>query len=64
MDALGEFLPLIAIRNRGEGYAVSRVKAGAALVGHPAGPVRPPLSELQPAEIEELQALISRLGPQ
>lgn len=58
------FLPLIAIRNRGEGYAVSMVKAGAALVGHPAGPVRPPLSELQPAEIEELQALISRLGPQ
>jgi 5-dehydro-4-deoxyglucarate dehydratase len=58
------FLPLVAIRNRGEGYAVSLVKAGAAIVGHPAGPVRPPLSEIRPAEIEELAALIAALGPQ
>jgi 5-dehydro-4-deoxyglucarate dehydratase len=58
------FLPYIAIRNRGQGYAVSIVKAGATLVGHTAGPVRPPLSELKPAEVQELKALIEALGPQ
>ncbi|MCE4536361.1 5-dehydro-4-deoxyglucarate dehydratase [Pelomonas sp. P7] len=58
------FLPYIAIRNQGEGYAVSIVKAGATLVGHGAGPVRPPLSDLKPAEVDQLGALIARLGPQ
>ncbi|MFT7772079.1 5-dehydro-4-deoxyglucarate dehydratase [Roseateles sp.] len=58
------FLPYIALRNKGEGYAVSIVKAGATLVGHSAGPVRPPLSDLAPAEVDQLGALISRLGPQ
>ena len=58
------FLPYIALRNRGAGYAVSIVKAGAALVGHAAGPVRPPLSDLKPAELEELRALIQKAGPQ
>ncbi len=58
------FLPYLEIRNRGEGYAVSIVKAGAALVGRSAGPVRPPLTELKPAEVEQLRALIQRLGPQ
>ena len=58
------FLPYIAIRNRGEGYAVSIVKAGATLVGRSAGPVRPPLSDLQPAEVDQLSALIAQLGPQ
>ncbi|CAN7565099.1 5-dehydro-4-deoxyglucarate dehydratase [Rhizobacter sp. LjRoot28] len=58
------FLPYLEIRNRGQGYAVSIVKAGATLVGHSAGPVRPPLSDLKPREVEDLQALIARLGPQ
>jgi 5-dehydro-4-deoxyglucarate dehydratase len=58
------FLPYIALRNRGQGYAVSIVKAGATLVGHSAGPVRPPLSELKPAEFEELRALVAKLGSQ
>ena len=58
------FLPYIAIRNRRPGYAVSIVKAGARLVGHDAGPVRPPLTDLLPAEAEELDALIRELGPQ
>lgn len=58
------FLPYIALRNRGAGYAVSIVKAGAALVGHSAGPVRPPLSDLKPAEVEELRALIQKAGSQ
>lgn len=58
------FLPYLDIRNKGEGYAVSIVKAGATLVGKSAGPVRPPLSDLKHAEIEQLAALIQRLGPQ
>jgi 5-dehydro-4-deoxyglucarate dehydratase len=58
------FLPLIALRNQGQGYAVSIVKAGATLVGQTAGPVRPPLSELKPAEVDQLAQLISKLGAQ
>lgn len=58
------FMPYLAIRNRKEGYAVSIVKAGAALVGHPAGPVRPPLSDLDAQETAALKALIDKLGPQ
>ncbi|MEY4906603.1 MAG: 5-dehydro-4-deoxyglucarate dehydratase [Pseudomonadota bacterium] len=58
------FLPYIALRNKGEGYAVSIVKAGAALAGHPAGPVRPPLSDLKAPEVEELARLMAPLGAQ
>ncbi len=58
------FLPYIALRNQGEGYAVSIVKAGATIVGHTAGPVRPPLSELAQAEFDALADLIAGLGPQ
>ena len=58
------FMPYLAIRNKGQGYAVSIVKAGAKLVGHDAGPVRAPLTDLKPAEMEELRALIQALGPQ
>ena len=36
----------------------------AAIVGRPAGPVRAPLPDCTPAEVEELRALIEALGPQ
>lgn len=52
------FLPYVQLRNRGAGYAVSIVKAGATLVGHSAGPVRPPLTELTAEEREILAGLI------
>ena len=58
------FLPYIELRNKGQGYAVSIVKAGATIVGHSAGPVRPPLSDLKAAEVDALRTLIARLGPQ
>lgn len=58
------FLPYIALRNKNEGYAVSIVKAGAAIAGHSAGPVRPPLSDLLPTEVEQLRALMAPLGAQ
>ena len=58
------FMPYLAIRNKMQGYAVSIVKAGAKIVGHDAGPVRAPLTDLKPSEMEELAALIKTLGPQ
>lgn len=58
------FLPYIELRNRGQGYAVSIVKAGAKIVGRDAGPVRPPLSDLKADEVNQLRTLIARLGPQ
>ena len=58
------FMPYLKIRNRVEGYGVSIIKAGARLVGHDAGPVRAPLSDLKPGEMDELKALIDALGPQ
>ncbi|MGE8490317.1 MAG: 5-dehydro-4-deoxyglucarate dehydratase, partial [Paraburkholderia nemoris] len=57
-------LPYLAIRNRRAGYAVSIVKAGAKLVGHSAGPVRAPLTDLTEEEMGKLDALIKTLGPQ
>jgi len=58
------FMPYLELRNRTPGYAVSIVKAGAKIVGHDAGPVRAPLTDLKPAEMEQLKALIDALGPQ
>ncbi|MCO5358890.1 dihydrodipicolinate synthase family protein, partial [Acidovorax kalamii] len=58
------FMPYLAIRNRVEGYGVSIIKAGARIVGHDGGPVRAPLTDLKPHEVEELAALIKKLGPQ
>lgn len=51
-------LPYIAIRNRRKGYAVSIVKAGMEVMGRSAGPVRPPLVDLRPNEMEELARLV------
>ncbi|VVD81926.1 5-dehydro-4-deoxyglucarate dehydratase [Pandoraea soli] len=55
------FLPYLEIRNRRAGYAVSIVKAGAKLVGRDAGPVRAPLTDLLPNELEMLDALIKKV---
>jgi 5-dehydro-4-deoxyglucarate dehydratase len=52
------FMPYMAIRNRKPGYAVSIVKAGMRLVGRPAGPVRPPLTDLGESELAELRRLL------
>ena len=55
-------LPYIALRNRGKGYAVSIVKAGLRAVGRPAGPVRPPLVDLNPDEYDQLGRLIGKIN--
>jgi len=57
---LREFvLPYIQIRNRRKGYAVAIVKAGMCAVRRCAGPVRPPLVDLDKNELQELSALIA-----
>ena len=58
------FVPYVRIRNRGPGYAVSIVKAGAAIVGRSAGKVRPPLSDCTAEEVAELRMLIEKVGAQ
>jgi 5-dehydro-4-deoxyglucarate dehydratase len=56
-------LPLIAIRNRKRGYAVSMIKAGMRVIGRDSGPVRPPLTDLTESETAEVAALVAKLGP-
>lgn len=55
-------LPYTAIRNRAPGYAVSIVKAGAQIVGRPAGGVRAPLTNLDPVSMADLTELITNYG--
>jgi 5-dehydro-4-deoxyglucarate dehydratase len=54
-------LPLIAIRNRKRGYAVSIIKAGMKVIGRDSGPVRPPLTDLTEQELAELAGLVAKL---
>lgn len=54
-------LPLIAIRNRKRGYAVSIIKAGMRIIRRDSGPVRPPLNDLTDAEMAELAELVAKL---
>ena len=59
---LREFvLPYIAIRSRKKGYPVSIVKAGMRAIGRPAGPVRPPLTDLTQSELAELTKLVRKV---
>jgi len=55
-------LPYVELRNQAKGYAVSIVKAGVRAVGHPAGPVRPPLRDLDDHEYARLAALIAKIN--
>ena len=57
----GFVLPYCEIRNRRKGYAVSIVKAGMRVTGRPAGPVRPPLTDLTGDETARLAELVKRV---
>jgi len=62
-DGLRRFvLPYIALRNKRKGFAVSIVKAGVRLAGFQPGAVRPPLVDLDEAQIAELDRLIVAIG--
>ncbi|GAA1019209.1 putative 5-dehydro-4-deoxyglucarate dehydratase [Acrocarpospora pleiomorpha] len=52
------YAPLARLRSRVPGYAVSLVKAGVRLRGLDVGPVRPPLTDLSPDHLDELDGLI------
>jgi 5-dehydro-4-deoxyglucarate dehydratase len=52
------YIPLVRLRSKKQGYAVSLIKAGARLIGRSAGDVRPPLTMPTEAEIKELEAII------
>lgn len=54
------FYPYSDIRDRKAGYAVSIIKAGCRLIDQYAGPVRPPLTDLDEAELALLAPLVSR----
>lgn len=57
-------IPYTQLRDRERGYAVSIVKAGLRVVGRPAGPVRPPLTDLQEHELAMLADLVKGVtGP-
>lgn len=54
------FIPFCRLRDTKNGYAVSLVKAGAALRGLPAGDVRPPLTMPTGDDLAALQAIYER----
>ena len=56
-------LPLYALRARRKGYEVSVMKKAMEILGKPAGPVRPPLPEVRPEEVREIEALMRRFDP-
>ena len=56
------FFPLVALRNRRKGYAVSMIKAGLRVLGKDPGPVRPPLTDLTAEEMAVLEKIVSAAG--
>lgn len=50
--------PLYALRERSKGYEVAIMKAAMGMLGKSAGPVRPPLMNCQPKDIEDLRRLM------
>ncbi|WP_243659743.1 5-dehydro-4-deoxyglucarate dehydratase [Streptomyces sp. BK205] len=53
------YVPLVELRDRVPGYAVSLVKAAARLRGRPVGPVRAPLTDPTAADLAELRQLLT-----
>ncbi|AYQ32625.1 5-dehydro-4-deoxyglucarate dehydratase [Runella sp. SP2] len=52
------YIPLVRLRSKKNGYAVSLIKAGAKIIGKSAGDVRPPLSMPTDADYAELEQII------
>ncbi|MET8787167.1 MULTISPECIES: 5-dehydro-4-deoxyglucarate dehydratase [unclassified Streptomyces] len=53
------YVPLVAVRDRVPGYAVSLVKAAARLRGGRVGPVRAPLVDPSPSDLADLEVLLA-----
>jgi 5-dehydro-4-deoxyglucarate dehydratase len=56
-------IPLYALRAKCKGYEVSAMKAMMDMIGLAGGPVRPPLVDLRPDEIETLRGTLDRWKP-
>lgn len=52
------YIPLVRLRSKKNGYAVSLIKAGAKLIGKGAGDVRPPLTMPTEADTAELKKIL------
>lgn len=52
------YVPLVELRDRVPGYAVSLVKAAARLRGLPVGPVRAPLTDPGPGDLADLEKIL------
>ncbi len=52
------YIPFVRLRSHKKGYAVSLIKAGANIIGKPAGNVRPPLVMPTEEEVAELSQII------
>ncbi|WP_241757606.1 5-dehydro-4-deoxyglucarate dehydratase [Streptomyces sp. WAC00263] len=52
------YVPLVELRDRAPGYAVSLVKAAARLRGLPVGSVRAPLTDPGPADLADLERIL------
>ncbi len=53
------YVPLVELRDRVPGYAVSLVKAAARLRGRPVGPVRAPLTDPSATDLADLETLLA-----
>jgi 5-dehydro-4-deoxyglucarate dehydratase len=53
-------IPLYALRARRKGYEVSAMKAMMDMIGLTGGPVRPPLVDLRPEDMQALRGMIDR----
>lgn len=51
--------PLYAFRERLKGYEVAAMKTAMELIGKPAGPVRPPLTNTRPQDIDDLKKVMA-----
>ena len=56
-------VPLYALRVKRKGYEVSAMKAMMDMIGLAGGPVRPPLVDLRPDELESVRASLDRWRP-
>ena len=56
----GFYAPLVRLRDKVPGYAVSLIKAGVTLDGVPAGSVRAPLVDPSPEHLAELTTILER----
>ena len=52
------YIPLVRLRSKNKGYAVSLIKAGAKLIGRSAGDVRSPLTMPTDEEVAELRRIV------